>query len=117
MLGNSIPEYVSIRLAITALRLVAPASLLYVATAAWTLTLPISPWIAVCAGAEALFYLGVWLPRKRRLQAVRTNREVFFFRLMYVTMFCFCDVFYTAPALETAEDDERGEGEVVWEVC
>jgi hypothetical protein len=70
MIGNSFPEYLFIRTSITALRLVAPTSILYLAVSVWNAAFPISPWLGFVAIAEAGFFLVVYLPRKKRLQAV-----------------------------------------------
>ncbi|KAJ3516163.1 hypothetical protein NLJ89_g1291 [Agrocybe chaxingu] len=61
-------NYVFLRTAITALRLVAPASLGYLAACAMKPALLYWP-IACFAVAEASFYLFVYLPRRSRLQA------------------------------------------------
>jgi hypothetical protein len=71
MIGNSLSEYLFIRTSITTLRLVAPASILYLAVSAWNAAFPVSPLLGVVALAEAGFFLGFYLPRKIRLQAVR----------------------------------------------
>lgn len=70
MIGNSFPEYLFIRTSITALRLVAPTSILYLALSVWNAAFPISPLLGAVAVAEAGFFLAFYLPRTRRLQAV-----------------------------------------------
>lgn len=69
MIGNSLPEYLFIRTSIIALRLVAPASILYLAISVWNALFPISPWLGIVAIAEAGFFSVFYLPRKKRLQA------------------------------------------------
>ncbi|KAF8967368.1 hypothetical protein BDZ97DRAFT_1804713 [Flammula alnicola] len=68
MIGNSLLDYVKIRLGIGALRVVAPASVAYLVCCAlkpdW-FNLP----LALVATAEAAFYLFVYLPRRSRLQS------------------------------------------------
>jgi len=71
--------------------------------------------MATWVGAEVVFYLGVWLPRKKRLQAVRADTRDFTLPCFSPTYVCYCD--FLASAVETAKDDERGEGEAVLEVC
>lgn len=69
MIGNTLVDFVNIRLSIFALRSIAPASILYLVSCAINSTLFITP-LAICAAAEASFYLLVYLPRRSRLQAV-----------------------------------------------
>jgi len=69
MINNTFLDYVTIRLSIFGLRLVAPASIAYLLSAAlkpewWYLPL------GVVAAAEASFYLFVYLPRTWTPQAV-----------------------------------------------
>jgi hypothetical protein len=71
MIGNSLSEYLFIRTSITGLRLIAPASILYLAASVWNVAFPISPLLGAVALAEAGFFLVFYLPRKNRLQAVR----------------------------------------------
>lgn len=71
MIGQSLPEYVFIHICIFGLRLVAPASILYLLISAYLREFWWSPWLAVVAIPEAAFYLLVFLPRWRRLQKVR----------------------------------------------
>jgi O-antigen ligase len=80
MLGKSIPEYIFIRTAIAALRLIAPLSVLCVA---WMLQVPapaqLDPKWAflyscslIYASLEAAFFVCIYLPRRYRLQKVCT---------------------------------------------
>ncbi|KAF9460635.1 hypothetical protein BDZ94DRAFT_887447 [Collybia nuda] len=69
MIGNSFLEYVFIRICIAGLRLVAPTSILYLGISAWNESFPISKWLGLVAIAETGFYLAVYLPRKKGLQA------------------------------------------------
>jgi len=80
MLGKSVPEYIFIRVAIAAFRLIAPLSLLYVA---WMLLVPApihpdSKWALlhscslIYASLEAAFFVCVYLPRRYHLQKART---------------------------------------------
>ncbi|KIJ67990.1 hypothetical protein HYDPIDRAFT_83194 [Hydnomerulius pinastri MD-312] len=74
MIGKSIPEYIFIRAAIFGLRLVAPASLLYLT---WEVagqphkrtSLKLS--LGIYASIEAAFFLFVYLPRRYHLQKAR----------------------------------------------
>lgn len=70
MIGNSFIEYIFIRVCITGLRLVAPTSILYLGISAWKGSFLLSKWLGLIAIAEAGFYLAVYLPRKKVLQAV-----------------------------------------------
>lgn len=70
MIGDSLPEYVFIRLSILGLRLVAPLSIAYLSYSAYRGHLLFSPWLGLYAAAEASFYLLVFLPRSRFLQKV-----------------------------------------------
>jgi hypothetical protein len=72
MIGNSVLEYIFIRTSITGLRLIAPASILYLGISTWKGSFLFSKWLGVVAIAEAGFYLAVYLPRKKGLQAVST---------------------------------------------
>jgi len=69
MIGNSLTDYVKIRMSIGVLRLVAPLSIAYLGCCArkpkW-FNLP----LALVAATEALFYLVIYLPRRSRLQVV-----------------------------------------------
>ena len=85
MIGNSFPEYLFIRTSITALRLVAPTSILYLALSVWNAAFPISPLLGAVAVAEAGFFLAFYLPRTRRLQAVCVALISSF--LKYITFF------------------------------
>lgn len=71
MIGKSWPNYIGIRLSITGLILVAPASIVYIAASALRGNFLISPWIGIVAVSEAAFYLLVYLPRRKFLQKVR----------------------------------------------
>ncbi|KAF8163801.1 hypothetical protein B0H34DRAFT_697014 [Crassisporium funariophilum] len=68
MIGNSLLDYVNIRIGIGALRLVAPASIAYLVICGIAPQSLKIPW-AIFAAAEASFYLLAFLPRKRCLQA------------------------------------------------
>jgi hypothetical protein len=70
MLGKSPVEYILIRAAILGFRLVAPTSLLYIASSFSQGKFLISNWLGPFALAEAAFYLLVYLPRHYRLQKV-----------------------------------------------
>ncbi|KDR69254.1 hypothetical protein GALMADRAFT_145649 [Galerina marginata CBS 339.88] len=73
MITNTFLDYVTIRVSISALRLVAPASITYLLCCSiikpgwWYAS------IGVFAAAEAAFYLVVYLTRTRRLQAPPTH--------------------------------------------
>ncbi|KAG7444645.1 uncharacterized protein BT62DRAFT_951638 [Guyanagaster necrorhizus] len=67
MIGKTLPEYIFIRAAITALRLVAPVSILYLVVSAYRHSFLISPWISFFTIPEALFHLFVFLPRRKTL--------------------------------------------------
>ncbi|KAI0028473.1 hypothetical protein K488DRAFT_89695 [Vararia minispora EC-137] len=72
MIGQSFPEYVFIRTAIIALRLVAPSSAVYIVLSlynGWSLF----NLFGLYALAEVLFYLLVFLPRRARLQATASD--------------------------------------------
>lgn len=69
MIGTSKLEYIFIRLAIGVLRLVAPASLAYLAASLLLGRFPCK--LGVIALAESSFYLLVYLPRRIRLQQAR----------------------------------------------
>lgn len=83
MLGKSLPEYIFIKVAIAALRLIAPLSVLWVA---WSLLVPapahLDPkWalLSTCsltyASLEAAFFVCIYLPRRYHLQKVRHHRS------------------------------------------
>lgn len=87
MIGTTAPEYVFIRISISLLRLIAPASILYLAYSAYVGQFFITPWIAVLAVPEAIFFLCFYLPRKRLIQQLvpvppltRSERQVLFQR-------------------------------------
>lgn len=67
MIGNSVFDYLNIRICISALRLVAPASILYLACCAINPRYFVLP-VALYTASEASFYLFVYLPRRSRLQ-------------------------------------------------
>jgi hypothetical protein len=71
MIGHSWPEYVFIRIAILALRLIAPLSIVYLAASYRASAFLWSPCIGVYALVEAAFFLFVYLPRSFHLQQVR----------------------------------------------
>lgn len=81
MLGNSFAEYVFIKAAIAALRLIAPLSVLWVA---WILLVPAPvyhdpKWAPlyscslIYASLEIAFFVCVYLPRRYHLQKARTT--------------------------------------------
>lgn len=70
MIGNSIPEYIFIRVCILCLRLVAPLGITYTFASWHAGRFLFSRWIGFYAIAEASFYLFVYLPRSRWLQQV-----------------------------------------------
>lgn len=73
MIGKSIPEYLFIRTAITALQLIAPLSVLYIV---WILLLlpydktrtPVYSSLLIYAFIELAFFTCVYLPRRYHLQ-------------------------------------------------
>ncbi|TFK72698.1 hypothetical protein BDN72DRAFT_293540 [Pluteus cervinus] len=67
MIGNSRFEYVFIIASIAALRLIAPASIVYLILCGWYRQ-QVSVWLTVYAVVEAGFFVFVYLPRKHRLQ-------------------------------------------------
>ncbi|KAH9832839.1 uncharacterized protein C8Q71DRAFT_775203 [Rhodofomes roseus] len=73
MISDSVPEYIFIRICITALRLVAPLSILYTLASWWEGRLLYSPWLGAYALAEACFYFFVYLPRSYLLQKAATH--------------------------------------------
>lgn len=74
MIGTSLLDYIEIQAAITAIRAVAPLSILHLAASACTRHFLVSPWLGLYAALEASFYLFVYVPRKRRLQRVSLTR-------------------------------------------
>lgn len=70
MIGHSTSEYIFIRCAIAALRLVAPLSLLIVGVSWYTDSWIGHRWLGYYASLEAFFYLLVYLPRSYYLQKV-----------------------------------------------
>ena len=73
MLGNSRPEYIFIRVCIVLLRAVAPLSIAHLALCLILRRILFSRLICLAALAEALFFLCVYLPRKKVLQKVRSH--------------------------------------------
>lgn len=70
MIGTSIPQYVFIRLCILALRLVTPLSIFFVSfSLAEHPTTPFGRFLLTWSLIEALFWLLVYIPRSRALQA------------------------------------------------
>ena len=84
MIGNSLVDYIIIRLSITLLRLIAPTSIGYLVLSFFRPKYFVIP-IGVVAAAEASFYLLVYLPRRRRLQVVRLS--FFFFPRVHRSLF------------------------------
>ena len=70
MIGKSGKEYIFIRISITSLRLVAPASIVYLLASLYVGKFLVSPWVAIYPCAETFFYLLVYLPRRALLQKV-----------------------------------------------
>ena len=70
MIGQTGPEYVFIRIAIFALRLIAPLSIIYLAVSYRAAAFLWSPFLGVYAVVEAVFLLFVYLPRSFYLQQV-----------------------------------------------
>ncbi|KAH9019785.1 hypothetical protein EDB84DRAFT_1670685 [Lactarius hengduanensis] len=68
MIGHSWPEYVFIRLSVSALRLVAPLSIVYLGASWKAGTFLWSPLFGAYAVIESSFFLLVYLPRRSRLQ-------------------------------------------------
>ncbi|KAI0341006.1 alpha/beta-hydrolase [Trametopsis cervina] len=86
MIGHSLPEYVFIRLCITGLRLIALLSIVYLCASWYLGDWLCSRWLGYYALVEAVFYLGVYLPRSHLLQLpaqhpaplTRAEREALF---------------------------------------
>ena len=76
MIGHSWPEYVLIRVAILALRLVAPLSIVYLAASYSVGTFLWSPLFGVYTLLEAAFFFFVYLPRRSYMQRVRYYQKV-----------------------------------------
>jgi len=76
MIGRSWPAYVFIRIAILAIRLIAPLSIIYLAASYHANAFLWSPFLGVYAIVEAAFYLLVYLPRSFYLQQVRFRRRL-----------------------------------------
>ena len=70
MIGNTLVDFIVIRVSITFLRLVAPASLIYLAAGYWRGTLDFASPLTLYALLEIAFFILVYLPRKSRLQKV-----------------------------------------------
>jgi hypothetical protein len=70
MIGKGLKDYIMIRAAISGLRLIAPASLVYVASSFYSRQFLFSALLGSYAIAEAVFYLLVYLPRKHLMQRV-----------------------------------------------
>ncbi|KAI0820178.1 Alpha/Beta hydrolase protein [Trametes gibbosa] len=68
MIGDSLPEYIFIRVCICALRLVAPLSIIYTCASLYYGQFLFSRWLGLYTVAEASFYLLVFLPRCKMLQ-------------------------------------------------
>lgn len=68
MIGKGIKDYIMIQTAIFTLRLVAPASLVYLAMSLYQLEFVLSIWFGFYALAEAAFYLLIYLPRNYLMQ-------------------------------------------------
>lgn len=84
MIGNSLVDYIGIRLSITLLRLIAPTSIVYLVLSFFHPKYFVIP-IGVVAVAEASFYLLVYLPRRRCLQAVRFFSLTLSIRIMHTS--------------------------------
>jgi hypothetical protein len=68
MIGKGIKDYIMIRTAIFALRLVAPVSVIYLAATLYQLEFLLSMWLCFYALAEVAFYLFLYLPRNYLMQ-------------------------------------------------
>ncbi|THH13832.1 hypothetical protein EW146_g6434 [Bondarzewia mesenterica] len=68
MIGRSIPELVFIRLSIISLRLIFPLSIVYLAASYHERRLLLSPYLALYALTEILFYTCVFFPRRLLMQ-------------------------------------------------
>ena len=75
MIGKGLKDYIIIRTAIFGLRLIAPASLVYLASSIYRSKFLFSAWLGSYAIAEAVFYLCVYLPRKHLMQKVSKSRS------------------------------------------
>jgi hypothetical protein len=71
MIGQSLPEYVFIRLCILGLRAIAPLSFVYFIVCAALREIWLSPVLLAYAAIEASFYLFVYLPRRIMFHRVR----------------------------------------------
>lgn len=72
MIGDSVSDYILIRVAISALRLVAPLSLLHVVASSYLGHALLSKYLLPYTLIESIFFLGVYLPRKWSMQTVRS---------------------------------------------
>lgn len=72
MIGDSLAEYILIRIAIAALRLVAPLSTLHVVASVYLGYPVVSKYLLPYTLLETFFLFGVYLPRKWLMQAVRS---------------------------------------------
>ena len=70
MIGKGRKDYILIRTTIFGFRLIAPASLLYLAASFHQKKFLVSTWLGLYAFVEAAFYLLVYLPRNHRIQKV-----------------------------------------------
>ena len=70
MIGKGKKDYIMIRTAISGLRLIAPASLVYLAASLFRRKFLLSAWLGSYALVEAAFYLFVYLPRNHLMQKV-----------------------------------------------
>jgi hypothetical protein len=87
MIGHSRPEYVFIRIAILALRLIAPLSIFYLVVSYRAAAFLWSPFLGVYAVVEAAFFLNVYLPRRFYLQQVGFRRS-YFYTLIHLLLHC-----------------------------
>ncbi|KAN0116606.1 Alpha/Beta hydrolase fold [Russula decolorans] len=114
MIGNSWPEYVFIRTSITALRLIAPLSIIYLAASYHAAAFLWSPFLGVYALVEAAFYLFVYLPRSFYLQQdtihpprmSRAEREALFHKCAEsMTPESITGWFLRSPGLQISRDN------------
>ncbi|KAI0063410.1 hypothetical protein BV25DRAFT_1990788 [Artomyces pyxidatus] len=73
MLGQSLPEYIFIRISIAGLRLIAPASIAYLASSWYAGEFLWSRTLGVYAVVEALFCFLVYFPRRVRMQQMASH--------------------------------------------
>ncbi|KAH7921054.1 hypothetical protein BV22DRAFT_756505 [Leucogyrophana mollusca] len=78
MIGKTIPEYIFIRFSILGLRLIAPASLIYLGYELYlhNFRLSMTSWLDVYALLEAFFYVCVYIPRHRYLQKAAVHPPI-----------------------------------------